>query len=197
MAIGVLACTVIMTFILWAPMAPRAETTTFAAGNEQFMNASKNRGFTLLELALVLLVIGLVAAVTIPSLARGYASMQLRASGRDVLNVFRQAKEKAVTEQTEMQVTIDPSKHEFILTDEVGDGEKRFSLPKEVIISRVSFAGSDVVQGPVFVRFLPNGSSDAAEVEIKPERGGPSIVIATDPIAGGARIKTSAGENNR
>ena len=161
------------------------------------MNDSRNRGFTLLELVLVLLVIGLVAAVTIPSLARGFASMQLRASARDVLNVFRQAKEKAVTEQTEMQITIDPSKQEFILADEVGDDEKRFSLPKEVIISRVSFGGSNVAQGPVFVRFLPNGSSETAEVEIKPGKGGPSIVIATDPIAGGARIKASAGENNR
>ena len=47
------------------------------------------RGFSLLELVMVLVVIALVLAVTYPALLRGGAALHLRASGRDVLSTLR------------------------------------------------------------------------------------------------------------
>jgi hypothetical protein len=45
------------------------------------------------------------------------------------------------------------------------------------------------------VRFLPNGSSDSAEVLLKSDKGS-FLRIITDPITGGARIESGRGEDS-
>ncbi len=163
-----------------------------AAGSD--MRLARNQGFTLLELVIVVLVIALVLAVSYPSLSRGSAALHLRAAGRDVLNAFRYAREKAVTEQTGMRVTVDPQKQELVLTDDLGDGGRRYAPPSDVKIRRIALGGNEIVDGSMVVRFLPNGSSDHAEVLLRSDTGSLLRVI-TDPITGGARIESGSGEN--
>jgi prepilin-type N-terminal cleavage/methylation domain-containing protein len=160
------------------------------------MNRSGDQGFTLLELLIVVLVIALVLAVSYPSLSRGSASIHLRATGRDVLNTFRYAREKAVTEQTGMKVTVDREKQRLLLTDDLGDGGRTYAMPADVKIHRVALGNAEIVNGPVIVRFLPNGSSDSAEVLLKSDAGS-FLRIISDPITGGARIESGSGENFR
>jgi len=156
------------------------------------MNLSKDRGFTLLELLVVVLVVALVLAVSYPSLSRGSQSLHLRATGRDILNSFRYAREKAVTEQTGMMVTLDREKQELVLSDLLGDGMRSYTLPREVKIQRMALAGAEVVRGPLVVRFLPNGGADSAEVLLQSESGA-MLRIVSDPISGGARIESGTG----
>jgi prepilin-type N-terminal cleavage/methylation domain-containing protein len=160
------------------------------------MNSSRDQGFTLLELLMVVLVIALVLAVSYPSLSRGSAALHLRATGRDILNTFRYAREKAVTEQTGMMVTVDRDKQELILSDNLGDGARRYILPQDVKIQRIALAGAEILEGPLIVRFLPNGSSDRAEVLLRSDAGS-FLRIISDPITGGARIESGSGENSR
>jgi prepilin-type N-terminal cleavage/methylation domain-containing protein len=158
------------------------------------MKRSRDQGFTLLELIIVVLVIALVVAVTYPSISRGSATIRLRATGRDILSTFRYAREKAVTEQTGMRVVVDREKQELILSDDLGDGPRRYRLPREVKVYRIAQAGTEVAEGPLIVRFLPNGSAENAEVLLKSDAGA-YLRIITDPITGGARIEQGAGEN--
>jgi len=157
------------------------------------MNRMRSQGFTLLELIIVVLVIALVLAVSYPSLSRGSSSIRLRATGRDVLSTFRYAREKAVTEQTGMQVTVDRQTQELILTNDIGDGARRYKMPATVKISRMSLAGNEVKEGPMIVRFLPNGSAENAEILLTSDTGS-FLRIITDPITGGARIVLGSGE---
>ena len=71
------------------------------------MKTGREAGFTLLELLIIVVVMALVLAVTYPSLSRGSTALHLRSSGRDILNIFRYAREKAVTEQTGMKVRVE------------------------------------------------------------------------------------------
>ena len=158
------------------------------------MNRDREQGFTLLELLIVVLVITLALAVAYPSLSRGTSSIHLRSTARDVLNTFRYAREKAVTEQTGMRVTVDQAKQELVLTDDFGDGSRTYVLPKDVKIQRMSLAGNEVAQGPLLVRFLPNGSSENIEVLLKSDTGS-YLRVVTDPITGGARVEPGPGEN--
>jgi prepilin-type N-terminal cleavage/methylation domain-containing protein len=160
------------------------------------MNSAGDRGFTLLELLIVVLVVAMVLAVSYPSLSRGAASIHLRSTARDVLNTFRFAREKAVTEQIGMRVTVDREKQSLMLTNDLGDGNRTYSMPKDVKIYRVALGGTEVVDGPILVRFLPNGSSDRAEVLLRSDSGS-FLKIVSDPITGGARIETGSGENLR
>jgi prepilin-type N-terminal cleavage/methylation domain-containing protein len=175
-------------------MVPKAVTTTSAAGNESSMNSSRDQGFTLLELMIVVLVVALVLAVSYPSMLRGSTALHLRATGRDVLNTFRIAREKAVTEQIRMMVTVDPATQKLVLSDDLGDNARTYLLPRDVKIRRITRAGAEILQGPLVVRFLPNGSSDNAEITLESDAGA-FLRIISDPITGGARIESGQGRN--
>jgi len=158
------------------------------------MKDSRSDGFTLLELMMVVLVIALVLAVSYPSLSRGSTALHLRATGRDVLNTFRYAREKAVTEQAAWRVTVDLQKQELVLSDNLGDQSRRYVPPGDVIIDRIRLGGNEAMDGPVIVRFLPNGSSDHAEIILRSGTGS-FLRIISDPITGGARIESGPGES--
>jgi general secretion pathway protein H len=160
------------------------------------MNRSKDPGFTLLELLVVVLVVSLALGLAYPALSRGSAAIRLRTTARDILNTFRYAREKAVTEQTGMRVAVDRDKQELVLTDDFGEGSRRYVLPKDVRIERLAIAGAEVADGPLLVRFIPNGSSDEAEVLLRSKTGS-SLRVLTDPITGGARVESGQGEGNQ
>ena len=160
------------------------------------MKSAGDRGFTLLELMIVVLVIALVLAVSYPSLSRGSSAIRLRSTGRDVLNTLRYAREKAVTEQIGMKVALDREKQVLMLTNDLGEGSRSYKMPDDVKIHRVALGGNEILEGPVSIRFLPNGSSDRIEVLLKSDSGS-FLRIISDPITGGARIEKGAGENFR
>ncbi len=163
-------------------------------GNLSFSIRNLKAGFSLIELIMVILLISLALGVSYPALSRGTAAFHLRATGRDILNTLRYAREKAITEQTTMKVTVDPAAQKVILSDEVGNGSRVYNLPLDVRIQQVSLAGQELRDLPLVIRFMTNGSCEDAEIQLVSNKGG-TIKIVTDPIIGGARILTSSGEN--
>ncbi len=158
------------------------------------MKRPRDEGFTLLEIVIVVLIISLAMAVAYPALSRGSSVLRLRATSRDVLNTFRYAREKAVTEQTRMIVTVDREKQQLVFSNGLGENGRTYSMPRDVKIQRIARAGTEVVDGPMVVRFLPNGSSDEAEVVLRSDAGH-VLRIITDPITGGARVESGEGGN--
>jgi len=166
---------------------------TFAAGGEGFAEKARGRGFTLLELLMVVMVLGFVMVLSYPSLTQGSAALRLRATGRDVLNTFRRAREKAVTEQTGMEVAIDRGKQTLLLRDIFGKDNGVYTLLQDVKIRRMVLAGTEIRENIMTVRFSPNGSSDRAEVLLESKRNS-FLRVITDPITGGARIERGQGD---
>ncbi len=145
------------------------------------------RGFTLLEVALTIVIIAVVLSVTLPSISRGTDIFRLRATGRDLVNTMRYAREKAVTEQQETRVVVDREGHKVMLTDELGDGSRTLEVPKEIRVTRVVLAVEEIREGTLVIRFLPNGSADNAEIQIASARGS-QLRVVTDSLTGGARV---------
>ena len=117
------------------------------------MNRSQ-KGFTLLEIIITLLVIALVMSIAYPSLSRATASLSLRTTGRDILNTLRFAREKAVTEQIGMCVTIDRENQLLQLTNDFGEGDRKYLMPENVIIRRVYIGGMEPVDSTSFTTRL-------------------------------------------
>jgi len=65
-----------------------------------------------------------------------------------------------------------------------------------VQISRIALAGNEIVNNPMTVRFLANGSTDNAEVLLRADTG-LQLRIISDPMTGGGHIETVQGENVR
>jgi type II secretion system protein H len=160
------------------------------------MRTQRSEGFTLLELILVVLVVALAVGISYPSFSRGTAAVQLRTSARDVMNTLRYARERAITEQQTFIVSADPESGRFVMTDEVGDGARTYALPREVRIERLSLGGEPFREGVFAVRFLPNGSAAAAEIQLRSASGG-VLRVVTDTVTGGARILAGASEESR
>lgn len=156
------------------------------------MNSSQ-KGFTLVELIITLLVLTLVMAISYPSLSRGTAALSLQTTGRDILNTLRYARQKAITEQTGMKVTVDQENQTLRMTNDFGEGNRTYMLPDNVLIQRVTLGSGETFDGSSTVRFLPNGSSDTVEILLESRTGGFLRVIC-DPITGGACIRTGAVE---
>lgn len=157
------------------------------------MRLRRDHGFTLLELLIVVVVLALALSLSYPSLSRGSTALHLRATGRDILGTFRYAREKAVTEQAGMVLTVDREKQMLVLSDSFREGNRTYNLPKDVRIERIGLGGTEVLEGPLVVRFMPNGSSDNAEIVLRSDTGA-FLRIVSDPITGGARIMSGQGE---
>jgi type II secretion system protein H len=168
------------------------------AGDMSIMSTGEryrgNRGFSLLELVIVLLIIGLAAGLSYPSLRRGTTALHLRATGRAVLNYLRYAREKSVTEQKEVTVTIDRSAQTVALSDTAGEEQKVLTLPDDVKIVEMRSIEREITDGPLVTRFLPNGSAENAEIVLKADNGG-EIHLIVDPITGGSRMQLERERN--
>ncbi len=157
---------------------------------------SQPEGMTLIELIMVMLIIGLALAVSFPSLSRGTSAFHLRATARDVLNTLRYAREKAITEQQSMRITVNPQEQKVILTDDVGDGARVYTPPHDVKIQQVFLDGEEVRDGPLVIRFMTNGSCPQAQIVLVSDKGG-VVRVVTDPISGGARVQIGQKENGQ
>ena len=167
-------------------------TPILSTGSEA-RTCGRDRGFTLMELVLVLLVMSLVMAVTYPALSRGRMAFHLRGVGRDVVNTLRFARETAVTEQKVMMVVIDSQAQQITVSDDVGDGARSFAPPSDIKIQCLTGSGEADMEGPMRIRFLPNGSSDNAQILLKSDTGA-TLKIVTDPLTGSARVVTDQAE---
>lgn len=93
------------------------------------MDARRHRrargGFTLLEILLVVVIVGVAAAVAMPMFARSFRGAKLRNSVRLVLTVHRHAQTKAVLGQRYTAVLFDTRKGTLEMVDQGQAGEKK------------------------------------------------------------------------
>ena len=103
------------------------------------------RGFTLVELILVVLVIAIVAGLALPAVGRGVDTLQLRADVAAFSAFLRYAREQAITRHQAQEVRVNPGAHLLTLTT-AGGGLPRASrrLSPRIAISAESSAGLSI-----------------------------------------------------
>ena len=67
-----------------------------------------SKGFTLLEIIVVIAMIGIVAAIAVPGMTAWYENYQLKASARDLYNVMQRARSEAVKQNTPVGILFAP-----------------------------------------------------------------------------------------
>ena len=119
-------------------------------------------GFTLLELLIVLLLVGLIAALTVPAFSGGVSTTQLKSAAREVAAGLRLARGQAIAQRSEAALELDVTARAFrVLPD-----PRVHALPAGIDI-KLFTAQSDLVNDRVgAIRFYPDGGSNGGRVTL-------------------------------
>jgi general secretion pathway protein H len=120
------------------------------------------RGFTLLEMILVLVIAATVAAVAVPNLQPALANMQLRAATRDIASALRYARGQALSRGREAVFSLDVERHVY----QVSGRRKDYSLPASVQFGLFTAETELSGEGQGSIRFYPDGSSTGGRVSL-------------------------------
>jgi len=123
---------------------------------------ARSRGFTLFELLLVLLLMGMLYGLAVPMLGAGSTGLDMKAASRQLAAGLRKARGIAVTERREAVLTLDVDGRTFWLT---GD-PKTYSLPKQLELALFTAQSELVREKTGGIRFFPDGTSTGGRVTV-------------------------------
>ncbi|HJU29532.1 MAG TPA: prepilin-type N-terminal cleavage/methylation domain-containing protein [Candidatus Binataceae bacterium] len=157
------------------------------------------RGFTLLELAVVLFVIGLIMAIAMPYFG-GVKSAELRSEARRLASRASYLYEEAGAQKVLLRLTFDLNNNSYFVTrldpfalrpafmPETGPAGGRSLMPEGVHIRDVWVEGAgSSKRGLASCQFYPSGAADAAVIHLASDRGA-VMTLAINPFNGRVAI---------
>ena len=120
------------------------------------------RGFTLLELILVLALVALASGLAAAALSGGFDGMRLRSAAKEIAAQLRFTRAQAIATGEPQRFTIDPAAHRWT-APKARDG----TVPKQL---GIAFLGAREVQpsaGEGAIVFFPDGASTGGRVRLQ------------------------------
>jgi len=135
------------------------------------------RGFSLLELLVVLSLIGVAAVIALPSLENGIRKRQVRQSVLSLAAVARDLRRRAIDQGTLKQLVLSPREDSYLASD-----AEIVRLPEAVKITGVA-GGAPMGKRLTQFVFFPNGSILGGAIELS-DRKGATYLIRFEPLVG-------------
>jgi prepilin-type N-terminal cleavage/methylation domain-containing protein len=141
------------------------------------------RGFTLLEILIVLVIVTLLIGIAIPNFRGAFEQTKLESASRNLATTFGTAQHLSVIHRLMFQIKFDLNNREYQIVPESGflkenedlpDFARRRKLPDGVKFGSVTIStpGSPETGGGLeYLAFYPNGSSDGATLTIYDDSG--------------------------
>jgi general secretion pathway protein H len=142
-----------------------------------------SRGFSLMELIVVLAILAVAAAVVAPSVGRTADGVRARAEVGAVAAFLRSAREQAVARRQALEVRADAATHALVVRPVGAEGEAAVQARRAV--SPLLRIAAD--PPPARVTFFPHGMSSGARFVIAAP-GPRAYVITVDALTG--RVST-------
>ncbi len=119
------------------------------------------RGFTLIELIVVLMLVALVITVAAVSLTRGLSGAKVRAAGQDLVAALRYTRAQAIVTHKQQALELDVEKRSY-----TAPKRKEVQLPKDMELRLLTAAEEQTGETTGRVRFYPDGSSTGGRIKL-------------------------------
>jgi len=145
-------------------------------------------GFTLLELMIVLVIMGIAATVVIPPLQSGYRAREVRSTVRAMAGTLRAMQSDAVRTGKVQSLILDPIRNQVWFTP------VHVEYLGNVAQIRQLRGGEFQPGGGVQVNFYPNGSTSGLAIWISDRErpGDAGFVVRLDPLIGLVTVRDAA-----
>jgi general secretion pathway protein H len=144
------------------------------------------RGFSLLEVILVIAIIALASVLAAAAMGGGFRGMQLKASARQIASNLRYTRTQAIQTGTPQRFVIDPQRHVW-LAPKSRHGE----IPPKL---GIVFTGAREVQprsGQGAILFFPDGAATGGRIRLTSGKAALDVDVAW--LTGQVRIKPVTG----
>lgn len=143
-------------------------------------------GFTFLELVIVVVILGIIFAVSVPRFQGFYRDARVKKAAQNIVTLSRLLREKAILEQAVYSLNFDSAKAKFIVSCNKNNAEKedtsravRLSLSGQGLAAREIDVSVSTGDWPL--RFYPDGKMDEAAIELSVKGMQNSTVINSSP----------------
>ncbi len=171
------------------------------------MRSRSQTGFSMLEMVVVLIIVGIVAAVVVPRMMGSMSNTKLKTATKKIAATLRFARSTAASEKATRTVTFDLDGGSMSLeggkassdgssgdgTENGGGRAKTYDLPEEVRLEKAVWGEEFIESGTFEIHFFPNGGSSGGELILGNDRDRRYGVVA-DLITGMVRIDDSPEE---
>ena len=150
-----------------------------------------DRGFTLLEISLVILIISIVLSIAIPRLGDRSRS-ELRSHVNRLRTTFRFVRNEAILSGRTYRLNYDLDQHRYWVTSEgaadIGESDtsilmRPVKLPDTVAFSDIVLqSAGKLAQGRLYTRFFPDGFVDPTVVHM--DNGREAYTLSVWPLTG-------------
>jgi prepilin-type N-terminal cleavage/methylation domain-containing protein len=171
----------------------RSNLQTFASSIAKSPNRlsaqSFSAAFTLVEVLLVIVVIGIALAVVSPSLVRSIRGQRLNSAARTMATVTRYARSMAVLKQSDLKLTFNLANGQIDVVSSNASLPSFSRVVEDVRIAEVIIEGQDAVgDGTCAIPFRRNGICTPFTVKIEDARG-EYVMMSVDSLGS---VKTKA-----
>ncbi len=140
------------------------------------------RGFTLVEVLVVMIIIALVLGLVGTSLSRSISGAEAREAARNMVAAIRYTRTQAILKKSEQQFVIDLEAGSY-----AAPGRKTVVLPEGVDMQLTTAASEVVAENVGAIRFFPDGGSTGGRVDLNVN--GREYVVHVAWLTGKARLE--------
>jgi len=148
---------------------------------------NNQRGVTLIEMIVVVIIIALVVSITTPSVAAGLDAIRLVTACSSVASFVNAAATRAERRQRPVELVIAAKSLQFVSTD--AGSERQLTLPDGIAMEPISALPSEDAEGVSRWLFMPGGAVPSVAIQLTNQHGG-RRTVRLDPMTGFPRVES-------
>ncbi len=157
------------------------------------MTRTRSRGFSLLELTIVLIIMSLLAVLITPNLTRTLSHMEAKGSAKRIAAILRYSRSDAINKRRVNLVNFDTasnlvSVYSVASEEEEPKAQRFYPLPDGVKMEKIDVGKTLFDSSVPTFEFYASGGSNGGTALIQGEKGRPYL-IRVEILTGGVRVE--------